>query len=209
MRVKRHTSHFIAILVFMALAPISYGNAASVRAVTMAEMLQVCQFVFEGKVISTEAKEDSRKRIHTFVTFRIQEIIKGKYHNDTVTLTFLGGTVGDVTMMVSDMKFPEVGEHGIYFVESMKKQQVNPLYGWSQGHFLVEIDDTGIERVLTRNKQPVTEVRSNTQRTPIQDPTRLSTGVARGVTLSREKGAKGLTLGEFKKALHERLGEIQ
>ncbi len=205
MRVKRHTSHFIALLVFMALAPISYGNAASVREVTMAEMLQMCQFVFEGKVISTEAKEDNNKRIHTFVTFRIQEIIKGEHPNDTVTLTFLGGTVGDVTMMVSDMKFPEVREHGIYFVESMKRQQVNPLYGWSQGHFLVEIDDKGTERVLTRSKQPVTEV----QRTSAQAPTRLSTGIARGLTLGREQGAKGLTLGEFKKALHERLGEIQ
>ena len=205
MRVKRHTSHLIAILIFMALAPISYGNAASVREVTMDEMFQVCQFVFEGKVISTEAKEDSRKRIHTFVTFGIQEIIKGEHPINTITLTFSGGTVGEVTMMVSDMTFPEVGEHGIYFVESMKRQQVNPLYGWSQGHFLVEIDDTGTERVLTRSKQPVTEV----QRGSTQASTGLSKGVARGLTLGREQGAKGLTLGEFKKALRERLGEIQ
>jgi hypothetical protein len=209
MRVKRHTSYLIAILVFTTLAPISYGNAASVREVTMAEMLQKCQFVFEGKVVSTEAKENSKKRIHTFVTFEIQEIIKGEHSNNTITLSFLGGTVGDVTMMVGDMKFPKVGEHGIYFVESMKRPQVNPLYGWSQGHFLVETDETGTERVLTGSRQPVTEVRSTTKITATQVPTGLSTGVARGLTLGQKQGAKGLTLSEFKKALHERLGEIQ
>ena len=208
MRVKRHMSHLIAILVFMTLAPIAYGNAASVREVTMDEMLQVCQFVFEGKVISIEAKEDSRKRIHTFVTFRIQEIIKGEHSSNTITLTFLGGTVGDVTMMVSDMKCPEVGEHGIYFVESIQRQQVNPFYGWSQGHFLVETDETGTERVLTRSKQPVTEVKNDMPMTSTQTPARLSTGVARGLTLGQEKGTQGLTLGEFKRALHERLGAI-
>ena len=209
MRAKRHTSHLIAILILMILTPISYGNAASVREVTITEMLQECQFVFEGKVVSTEAKEDSNKRIHTFVTFGIQEIIKGEHPDNTITLSFLGGTVGDVTMMVSEMKLPEVGEHGVYFVESIKRRQMNPLYGWSQGHFLVEADDTGTERILTRSKQPVTEVRSNTQMNTTTPPVRLSTGVARGLTLGREQGAKGLTPGEFKKALHERLGEIQ
>jgi len=209
MRVKRHTSYIVTILILIILVSVSYGNAASVKQVTMAEMLQECQFVFEGKVVSIEAKENSQKRIHTLVTFEIQEIIKGESPNNTITLSFLGGTVGDVTMMVSDMNFPKIGEHGIYFVESMKRPQVNPIYGWSQGHFLVETDDAGTERVLTRNKQPVTEVRSNAQKTSTQVSTRLSTGVARGLTLGREQGAKGLTLGEFKRALHERLGEIQ
>lgn len=209
MKEKCHLSNLIAILFFITLAPISNGNAASVREVTMEEMLQVCQFVFEGKVISVEAKEDSRKRIHTFVTFRINEIIKGEHPDSTITLTFLGGTAGDMALMVSDMKFPEVGEHGIYFVESLKRQQVNPLYGWSQGHFLVEIDNTGTERILTRSRQPVTEVRSNTQMKSAQIPTRLSTGVARGISLGQKQGIKGLTVDQFKKALHEQLGEIQ
>ena len=208
MRIKLHSSHLIAMLVFMTLAAISSGNASSVKEVTMAEMLQVCQFVFEGKVISSESEENSRKRIHTFVTFEIQEIIKGDHPVDSITLSFLGGTVGDVTMMVSDMNFPEIGEHGIYFVESIKRSQVNPLYGWSQGHFLVETDDSGTEMVLTRNRQPVIEVKSDTQMTSTQIPTGLSTGVARGLTLGRKQSAKGLTLGEFKRALHERLGEM-
>ncbi len=210
MRVKRHTSHLVAILILMNLIPATFGYAASVKEVSMTEMLQECQFVFEGKVLSIAAKESSRKRIHTFVTFEILEIIKGEYPNKTITLSFLGGTVGDVTLRVSDMNFPEIGEHGIYFVESLKGPQVNPIYGWSQGHFLVENDDTGTERVLTRSKQPVTGViRNNVQKGSAQIPAKLSTGVARGLDLGQEQGAKALTPGEFKQSLHERLDEIQ
>ena len=188
----------------MILIPISYGIAASVKEVSMGEMIQGCQFVFEGKVVSIEAKENSNKRIHTYVTFEIQEIIKGKHSGRNITLSFWGGTVGDVAM-----ELHEIGEHGIYVVESLKRPQVNPLYGWKQGHFLVETDDeTGTERVLTRSERPVTEVRSDKQMASPQGPAGLSTGVARGLTVGR-KGDKGMPLGQFKKALREQLGASQ
>ncbi|NTV14739.1 MAG: hypothetical protein HGA96_12545 [Desulfobulbaceae bacterium] len=201
----------ITILVTLSLLPVAYGNAASIRQVTMDEMLQQCQFVFEGQVLTIEAKENAQKRIHTFVTFAIQEIIKGEYHSDTITLSFLGGTVGDVTMGVSDMQYPQVGEHGIYFVESLDRVQVHPLYGWDQGHFLVEADNTGTDRVMTLSKQPVTEVLGdspaklmNSSKEPGQP---LSSGVAKGLSLALEtQDSQGMTTGDFKKALRTKLG---
>ncbi len=193
---------------------ISYGHAASVRQVTMNEMLQQCQFVFEGTVLTLEAKENNHNRIHTYVTFEIQDIIKGEYSSGTITLSFLGGTVGDVTMGVSDMKVPKVGERGIYFVESLERSQVHPLYGWSQGHFLIESDDTGMDRVMTNNEQPVTEVmkdmpleqmNSGQETVPL-----LSKGVARGVAFSlKNNDNKGLTVEEFKKVLREKMDADQ
>ena len=110
--INRGTRAFVATWLALLLMPISYGNAASVRQVTMDTMLQQCQLVFEGTVTALSAKENSQKRIHTFVTFEIQEIIKGEYPNDTITLSFLGGTVGDVTLAISDMQIPQFGEHG-------------------------------------------------------------------------------------------------
>jgi len=206
------TLSFISIWAYLFLISISYGHAASVRHVTMDEMLLQCHFVFEGKVLALEAKESSPKRIHTYVIFEIQDIIKGEYSSDTITLSFLGGTVGDVTMAVSDIKVPQVGEHGIYFVESLERSQVNPLYGWSQGYFLVQSDDTGIDRVMTSNEQPVTEVvkdmsveqmNSSQETAPL-----LSKGVARGVTFAlKGNDNKGLTTEEFKKILREKMEE--
>jgi hypothetical protein len=205
------TLSLIAILVYLFLVPNFYGHASSVRQVTMDEMLQQCQFVFEGKVLSLEAEENSQKRIHTYVAFEIQDIIKGEYSSDTITLSFLGGTVGDVTMGVSDMKFPQVGERGIYFVESLERSQVHPLYGWSQGHFLVQPDDKGTDRVMTSSEQPVTgvmkdmpieQMNSSQETVPL-----LSKGVARGITFAlKDNDNKGLTPEEFKKILREKLG---
>jgi len=200
-----------AILIVLLLMPISFGNATSVREVSMDEMLQQSQFVFEGTVAAIEARENSRKRIHTHVTFEITDIIKGEYRSNIITLRFLGGTVDDVTMVVSDMRLPQKGEHGIYFVESLERFQVNPLYGWSQGHFIVERDGTGSQRVMTNRKLPVTGVMGympDEQMTLGKERVQaLSKGVLRDLVVAQEKeDNKAMTIDEFKSVLHKRMG---
>jgi hypothetical protein len=162
-----------------------------------------------------ESVETGPRQIHTYVTFRILDIIKGNYPQDTLILRFLGGTVGNVTMGVSDMVLPEPGEHGIYFVESLKRMQVHPLYGWSQGHFLVRPDKTGTNRVLTRSRVPVTAVvrnRSDKQTDPgTEAAIPLSKGIARGVIAEENDVAReALSTDEFKrdlKKIMERLND--
>jgi len=210
-RITHATLTFVALWVALLLIAPSYVSAASVRQVTMDEMLQQSQLVFEGEVTALETKESSPKRIHTLVTLTILEVIKGEYPSTTITLSFLGGTVGNVTLAVSDMVLPQVGEHGIYFVESLERLQVHPLYGWSQGHFLVETDASGTDRVMTNSEQPVTEVLSNMpadQMTADQEPVQaLSRGVARGLTVAQmKKDTRGMTANQFKKILRERMG---
>jgi hypothetical protein len=202
---------YFAVYVFLLLMPISFGNATSVREVSMDEMLQQSQVVFEGTVTAIEASQTSQKRIHTYVSFEITDIIKGEYHGKTITLRFLGGTVGDVTMVVSDMRLPQEGEHGIYFVESLERFQVSPLYGWSQGHFVVNRDGTGNERVMTNGKLPITGVMEqmpNELMIPGKERIHsLSKGVLRDLTVAREgEDNKGMTVDEFKKVLYKRLG---
>lgn len=205
----------ILICLCLALLQGSWGHAASVRQVTMDEMIQNSRLVFEGEVLYLESVETGPRRIHTYVTFRILDIIKGNYPQDTLTLRFLGGTVGNVTMGVSDMVLPEPGEHGIYFVESLKRMQVHPLYGWSQGHFLVHPDKTGTNRVLTRSRVPVTAVvrnRSADQTGPgTETAIPLSKGIARGVIAEGSDVAQeALSTDEFKrdlKKIMERLND--
>ncbi|MDY0223647.1 MAG: hypothetical protein RBR67_21195 [Desulfobacterium sp.] len=203
----------LSIFAYLFIIFISCSHAASVRQVTMNEMLLECQFVFEGRVLSLESEESSPKRIHTYVTFEIQDTIKGEYPSETITLSFLGGTVGDVTMAVSDMKVPQLGERGIYFVESLERSQVHPLYGWSQGHFLVQPDDTGMDRVMTSNEQPVTDVMEDmsVEETDYgqEAATFLSKGVAMGVTFAlKDNHNKGITAEEFKKILREEIERV-
>ncbi len=215
MKIRKYvTLQFVAVWVVMHLIPISYGNATSVREVSLNEMLQKSQLVFEGTVTAIEARENHQKRIHTYVTFAIKDIIKGEYHSSVITLRFLGGKIGDVTLAVGDMQVPQQGEHGIYFVESLEKFQTNPLYGWSQGHFIVERDAAGIERVMTNKRIPITGVIDNIPEeqtgTGKEGRQTLSKGVLRDLVVAEDgKDNMGLTMDEFKKVLHKRMGRNQ
>jgi hypothetical protein len=213
LRPKAVLTNFV-ILITVVLFSISNGYASSVLEVSLDEMLQQSHLVFEGTATAINATEDSQKRIHTYVTFEINDIIKGEYPGNTITLRFLGGTVGGVTMTVSDMRLPEQGEHGIYFVESLERFQVNPLYGWSQGHFVVGRDNAGIGRVMTNRRLPVVGVTDLTpEERMIQGKERLQTlskGVARDIVVGQEgKGSRGITVDEFKQVLHKRMEKGQ
>jgi hypothetical protein len=202
----------ILLLVLTSTLPFSTIYGASVLKITMDELLTESEFIFEGRVLSVESKQTGPKRIHTFVTCEIKEIIKGEYPEQTITLRFLGGSVGNLTMAVSDIQIPRDGERGVYFVESLDRNQVHPLYGWSQGHFTVTADDTGTERIMTSKKQPVTRISFDADSVQPTNETRrvkaFSTGVATGVTVEQNREEiKGLPLNEFKQALRKRLNE--
>jgi hypothetical protein len=177
--------------------------ATSILEVSLDEMLRGSDLVFEGQVIDAESRIDPRGgMIHTLVTFEILEIIKGPFSHNTITLSFLGGTVGEETVTVSAMRVPLVGEKGIYFVESLERRQVHPLYGWSQGHFLVVPDAQGIERVVTEDNRAVMAV------VPALTVPRgqISKGVAQGLVVKDAASlAQALTAGEFKQGLIARL----
>ena len=48
-------------------------------------------------------------RIHTYVTFRVVDVVKGTYNQPEITLRFLGGTVGEISLDVSDSTLPGFG----------------------------------------------------------------------------------------------------
>ena len=91
---------------------------------------------------------------------------------------------------------------------------MNPLYGWSQGHFIVERDGAGSERVMTNRRLPVTGVmdyKSDEPTTPGKERIQaLSKGVVRELVVGQEGEAnRGMTVDEFKKGLHKRIGRNQ
>lgn len=155
------------------------AHATTVLQTSIVEMLAHSELVFEGYVIGVESKADPEDRlVYTHVTFELLDLIKGDWSDPTIELRFLGGTVGGKTLSVADMRIPKLDEHGIYFVEAPARSQVNPLYGWAQGHLRLVRANGGPLRVITADGKPVIG---------IDDQTRglgkaLSTGVARGLT---------------------------
>ena len=66
------------------------------------------------------------------------DVIKGSNQIDTLELKFAGGTLNGETVRINGLSIPQPGEQGIYFVESTSNKLINPLVGWSQGHFVIK-----------------------------------------------------------------------
>jgi hypothetical protein len=180
-----------------ALLVTSYAHATSVVAVTLEEMLRNSAVVFEGRVSDVQVRESGNHAIQTQVRFEILDVIKGHVPDRSLTLAFLGGEMAGRKLSVSNMHMPQLHERGIYFVESPARTQVHPLYGWSQGHLLLETGSDGIDRVFTRSGRPVRGV----EHTDGKRPGGLSTGVARGLLT----GDRGETAGAFGSSAFKRL----
>ena len=133
------------------------GAATSIKQFTFPELSDHASLIIEGKVIAAEARADGLGGgIGTYVRVRVLDRLKGPEFGPEVELRFAGGTVADRTLQVADMVIPKLGETGVYFVESVDAYQINPLVGWSQGHF-VEIADaqTGLRRVYTLDRRAI------------------------------------------------------
>ncbi len=182
------------------------GAATSVREVSLQEMLAQAEFIFEGEVIRVAVQQTPDHRPFTRISFRVLEVIKGCFEHPTITLDFLGGKSGGKHLAVTDMEYPALGEHGIYFVESLSRRQVHPLYGWSQGHFVTYADESGRLRIQTAAGQPVTRLEFE----PAAGLPRISRGIAKGVLTRRDALAnEALPLEDFKQQLRLHLGKIR
>ena len=128
------------------------------------------EFVFEGEVIAVEAQRSgNRGMVNTYVTFRVIDIIKGDAGATDIELKFLGGSLNGEVLEVNGSRLPQLGERGIYFVESLSRDLINPLLGWSQGQYLIKTVD-GVESMTTVDAKPIiaispTDVVSGSQST--------------------------------------------
>ena len=176
------------------------AGASSVQQLSVTELINGSDLIFEGHVVELRTVGDGTSQIFTRVTFEVQDLIKGQSPGSRIELDFLGGTIGGLTLTISDMRLPKLGETGIYFVESPKRRQVHPLYGWDQGHFvLVRDKNDRTERVFSRSGSPITGF-SNPARKAVQ----LSNGIAFGLsTADSASRAAAMALRDFKKRILE------
>lgn len=125
--------------------------ASSVRQFAFAELCDRAQLIIEGRVVAAEARHEGPGRgIRTYVRIEVLDRFKGPAVGSEIELRFAGGSVDGLTMSISDMRMPQPGEVGIYFVESLDRAQVHPLLGWDQGHFLERADEaTGATGMFT------------------------------------------------------------
>lgn len=97
--------------------------------------------IFEGTVadvaggFSTPTREAPIPIAHTFVTYRISRVLKGRFDGDSLTLRFEGGAEGDGTyLLVEGFPLFDVGETDVLFVGANGASPC-PLAGCGRGRF--------------------------------------------------------------------------
>ena len=188
--------------VFLLAGTVAQG--ASIRSLSIHDLAENAEQIFEGQVIGSRVIEEADSRlIRTLVIFEIADPIKGVKEGRTVELSFLGGEIGGRGLRVSNQHIPVLGERGIYFVENSKRRQINPLVGWEQGHFLVKQGKTAGDgsAIHTRNGAAVYALEEKHR---VRAPITLSKGIARGViTEPISRGAIPLSTEAFKSRIRE------
>lgn len=189
----------LLMVVLLVLTANQFAQASSIRQLHFDDLGQQAELIFAGEVVqSVAAWNQQRSRISTEITFRVDEVIKGSYPQATLVLRFAGGTVGEATMKYEGLRYPAMGESGIYFIETLARPLVNPLVGWSQGHFL--LDDQ--QRVITADGRPIATIQQKTSDS--QSTNQLSRGVAQGLTIGDEQQA-AIPKAEFIQLIKQRI----
>ncbi len=180
-------------------------QATTIRAVSLDQMAVSARLVFEGKVIDRQVLTDpATGRLFTRVTFSVLDVIKGDDPGAQLTLDFLGGHQRDqgLEYKVAEMVYPESGESGIYFVEDPGQRLVNPLYGWTQGHFVSFKGADGIERIRAASGQPVTGLDFSAEAAKGKFSHDLAEGV---ITRQLGQAQPAISVEAFKQGLREYL----
>jgi hypothetical protein len=150
----------LGFLLFPAL--VSFGlvsHATTVIPPSFDQLVSRAQVIFEGEVTGLRSEwigEGSQHRIVTYVSFRVDDALKGD-PGTTYSMRMLGGTVGDRTMEVSDAPKFKVGDHDVLFIENNGSQFI-PLVGLQHGRFRVEKDSSGRQTLRTGEGLPLADV---------------------------------------------------
>src|SRR6478735_11791198 len=128
------------------------ARATTVIPPTFDELVTRAETIFEGTVTGMRSEwtgEGANRHIVTYVTFKIEDAIKGKVGAD-YTIRMFGGTVDGQTIEVTDAPKFKVGDRDILFVENNGSQFI-PLVGIMHGRFHVQADANGANEKIAKD----------------------------------------------------------
>jgi len=150
----------VGVLIFPVLFALGFiATATTVIPPNFDELVGRAQIIFEGEVTGLQSQwigEGAQHRIVTFVTFKVDDALKGE-PGASYSIRMLGGTVDGRTMEVTDAPKFKVGNHDILFVENNGSQFI-PLVGIQHGRFRVQKDQAGRDTLITGDGQPLADV---------------------------------------------------
>lgn len=176
---------------------VASAAATTVEPPEFAKLVGRAASIFRGEVTGLRSELVTRgteRAIFTRVTFRVTEVIRGAPLPAEVTLEFLGGTVGDLSMEVAGMPRFEPGAREVLFVERAGPQ-ICPLVAMAYGRYRVLRDAAGADYIARDNGAPLS--RPEDVSLPLTSPA-LAAFIARP-SLER---SRPLSPAEFLAAVH-------
>ena len=136
------------------LAGVAAVRATQVIPLTDQQLVARSQLIIEGRVTGvSSAWNAGQTQIHTTVEIAVQEVLKGSLvrGHQTVTLRMLGGTVGDMTMLIVDAPRFFQGDELLLMLHPDYQQVLLPVVGFNQGALRIKTDlATGTRMIPAR-----------------------------------------------------------
>jgi hypothetical protein len=147
---------FLLLLVWVASC-----RATSVIPPSFPELVQEADAIHRGRVTAIQAVRatapDGTPIIRTHVTLTLERTLKGA-ERSTITLEFLGGTLGDESLVVTGMPKFNLGATEYVFVQR-NGVQFCPLVAMGHGRYRVARDTTAARDYVARdNGIPLTDL---------------------------------------------------
>ena len=133
------------------------AGATSVLPLDAAQAVDSSDLIFTGHAVAREvAIAQDGKSPFTFITFAVDEVLKGSVDGAEITLRFFGGEVGDDVVEAMGMpRFEELGQY-LLFVQD-NGNAFCPIVGWWQGKLdLVPHPQTGHSILIDHRGTPIT-----------------------------------------------------
>ena len=149
----------LPILLFLAVSTLA--RATSVIPPSFPELVSEADAIYRGRVTDLEARRatapDGTSIIKTYVTVAIDRTLKGAARG-AITLEFLGGTIGDESMVVTGMPKFNLGAAEYVFVQR-NGVQFCPLVAMGHGRYRILRDPaTARDHLVRDNGVPLTDL---------------------------------------------------
>ena len=147
-----------AFVLVAALATQEAAWSATVRKLELTEVRDRAESIFAGTVTGiTQRVGDTGKMVWTDYAIEVDDLLKGPARGASTTLSFAGGTVGDLSIGVSDVPHLSVGDRCVFFVAS-GEHLAAPTVGWGQGLYRIQearTEDTSRQLLISFDGEPL------------------------------------------------------
>lgn len=156
----------------------TWASATTLLAIGFGDAVQRAETVVEAQVRSVRTEwPPGQPHPQTWVELSTLAVLAGSAP-DTIRLRFVGGEVDGRRVEVAESPIPAQGERGVFFIESLDRPMLNPLFGWKQGLLRLRKDAAGTWRVFSADGDAVTGIDARAKAASGQ----FSSGVAAGLS---------------------------